>query len=176
MIVVFFGDVILMMGEIFVKLGSMFEFLLGIYEFIVSKEGYKMCIEMVVIGEGVLCVIMSVNLSKIDLDMLMVGCMGGFVENFGEVRRLVGWSVLIVGVGLMVMGIVFVVISGVLESCSQFDFELCGDVRDLVGWFVFIGVFGGVLIVGGLGFLIWDLLVGLLVFFLEEGMSVCCLL
>ena len=154
------GDATLMMGETSVKPGSTLELSQGTYEFTVSKEGYKTRIETVVIGEGAPRVIMSVNLSKTDPDTLMVGRTGGLVENLGEARRPVGWSALIVGVGLTATGIALAATSGVPESCSQLDPEPCGDARDLAGWSVFTGALGGALTAGGLGLLIWDSLAG----------------
>jgi|GEM_PF-3994306 len=154
------GDATLMMGDTPVKPGSTLELEPGTYEFTASKEGYKTRIETVVIGEGAPRVIMSVNLSRTDPDTLLLGRTGGLVENLGEARKPVGWSALIVGVGLTATGIALAATSGVPESCSQLDPEPCGDARDLAGWSVFTGALGGALTAGGLGLLIWDSLAG----------------
>ena len=143
-----------------IRAGSTLELEPGTYEFTVTREGYKTRIETVVIGEGAPRVIMSVNLSKTDPDTLLLGRTGGLVDNLGEARKPIGWSSLVVGVGLTATGITLAALSGVPDSCSQLDPAPCGDARDLAGVSMATGALGGALVAGGLGLLIWDSLAG----------------
>lgn len=133
----------------------------GAHEIRVQRPGYQTRIETLVLTEAsARDIMMSVNLSRVDPDIKVVGRSGGIIDSMERSRRPAGWISVISGAALIGTSVFFAARSGVPESCSTLNPEPCDGANNYAPWASFTGAIGGVALLGGLGLLTWDSLAG----------------
>lgn len=112
-------------------------------------------------GDGSLpTLLVQVHMSRNAPEREVVGRTGGLVEDMGDAtRRRVGWAGLAVGLGLIGTSVYLGMESGVPEGCSSSTPARC-DAASSAAPAITVGAFGGALLLGGLGLLVWDSLAG----------------
>lgn len=133
----------------------------GAHEIRVQKPGYQTRIETLVLTEAsARDIMMSVNLSRVDPDVMVVGRSGGIIDSMERSRKAAGWISVISGAALIGTSVYFAARSGVPDSCSTLNPEPCDGANNYAPWASFTGAVGGVALLGGLGLLTWDSLAG----------------
>lgn len=127
-----------------------------------ERAGYTTLNQVLLLkGDGSLpALLVQVHMSRNAPEREVVGRTGGLVEDMGEVTRSrVGWAGLGVGLGLIATSVYLGMESGVPEGCSSATPARC-DGASSAAPAITAGAFGGALLLGGLGLLVWDSLAG----------------
>lgn len=127
-----------------------------------EREGYTTLNQAISLtGDGSLpTLLVQVHMSRNAPEREVVGRTGGLIEDMGEVtRQRVGWAGLAVGLGLIGASVYLGMESGVPDGCTSATPARC-DAASSAAPAITVGAFGGALLLGGLGLLVWDSLAG----------------
>jgi hypothetical protein len=133
----------------------------GAYSVRVEREGYTTLNQEIVLrgDETIPALIIQVHMSRNAPEREVVGRTGGLVEGMGDARAKVGWAGLAVGIGLIATSVYLGLEGGVPDGCSSTTPAACDDPSSNAPAII-AGGFGGALVLGGLGLLVWDSLAG----------------
>lgn len=126
-----------------------------------EREGYTtLTQEIKLAGDDTIpALIVQVHMSRVEPERVIAGRTGGLVEGMGDARKTAGWAGFAVGMGLIATSVYLGLDSGVPEGCTAATPATCDNAASSAPAIV-AGSFGGALLLGGIGLLVWDSLAG----------------